>query len=250
MTQSGLNDEGVRRLLQQVMDLWVTPEVVRRQENGTAPKPMRIQGAQVLLYPDGRRPVVRLNAEVRAVLEVTLANGVTKNKGDSIHESDISAHNNLTLPDSEDADCGHITVIAIKNTYTIAFDFRYHKGVAKRLLSLASEFIDSATSANSKGHDVVFIDNLFSAAELTSKSWLLVMGGMADKKSHGLTHSMLNKHRQLGNVDSQFTEVFNRLADLRPKARYGREWNKEGFDPGEWLSAITAMHADTTRIIG
>lgn len=39
-------------------------------------------------------------------------------------------------------------------------------------------------------------------------------------KSHGIVHARYNQLGNFGNVDSNYTKLFNRLSSLRPKARY------------------------------
>jgi hypothetical protein len=48
-----------------LMDLFVRPEVERRQTEGRLPKPATLFAAQVIMFPDGRPVRVRLNQEVR-----------------------------------------------------------------------------------------------------------------------------------------------------------------------------------------
>ena len=63
-----------QRSFQQFMDLFVIPEVRSRQKNGLLEDPINIQAAQVIFYPDGKRPEVRINTEVKAQSVVTLKN--------------------------------------------------------------------------------------------------------------------------------------------------------------------------------
>ena len=53
-----------RNVVQQFLDLFVTPEIQRRQREEGAERPFRLGRAQIIFFPDGRRPEVRLNDEV------------------------------------------------------------------------------------------------------------------------------------------------------------------------------------------
>ena len=73
--------------VQQVFDLWLTPEVERRRAAGRLPQPIR--KAQIIFEVDGR-PVVRFNDEVRVIMTVRTTRAVTK--GEVVSSADFSEH--------------------------------------------------------------------------------------------------------------------------------------------------------------
>lgn len=66
------------------------------------------------------------------------------------------------------------------------------------------------------------MDNLFSASELAAKAILLAMPGkeFKEKTTHKAIHSRFNRFANLGNVEKDHKDVFNRLHSMRAKARY------------------------------
>jgi len=156
-----------------ILDLWVTPEVIRRQAAGRVEKPFNLRAAQVIFFPDGRHHHIRLNEEVRAVGKTRLKQGVKKAAGDPIYAHEVESYESFRLPSDEDPNCGHITIWRIADQWSVAFDLIYNKGTARDHLIAAREFLDAARHARHQGHWRVFVDTCFSAAELAAKSLLM-----------------------------------------------------------------------------
>ena len=99
----------------------------------------------------------------------------------------------------------------------IRFDFRYNKGKASELLAAAEEFFETASSALAAGRLRAAIDNLFSAAELAAKAYVMStpLPGDSEKKSHGLVHSRFNMFSRHGNIESEHRKAFNARASAR-----------------------------------
>ena len=64
-------------------------------------------------------------------------------------------------------------MIHIAAGWHISFDFRYDRELAAKHFSLAREFLDSAGESLDKLRLSPFVDNLFSACELSAKAKLL-----------------------------------------------------------------------------
>ncbi len=205
------------------MEIWFEPEIRRRQELGTAPKPFPLRAAQVLIYSDDRPNEVRLNEEVRALAEVRLKSGITKKQGESVYVHDVEGVQHI-LPEDTDPDCGHFTLILIGGSWHGAFDFRYNKRAISDLLSAAEEFFETSVAALAAGRIRAAIDNLFSAAELAAKACVLSSPAedYATPESHGQVHSRFNWLAKNGAVDTEHRKTFNALRDSRLNARYIR----------------------------
>jgi HEPN domain-containing protein len=206
-----------------VMEVWITPEVVRRQESGSIPKPYDLRAAQIIFYPDGRQREIRLNEEIRFLAKAKLKDGLPqKSKGDFVNLDDIESWDSFRLPDDEDPNCGHITLYRFPDHWIIAFDAIYNKGIASEYLSAARQFLAAAQQALVAGSTRVFVDTCFSAAELTAKALLITtpLPGENTNMSHGRIHSRYNRQANLRNVDASHKNALNRLAALRNPARY------------------------------
>lgn len=209
-------------LFKQMLDVFITPEVVRRQDAGLLPKPLDLHRAQIVCYPDGRPNDIRINDEVRALLKVRVTREVSP--GSPVYVSDFDAIESIKLGDSDDPDAGHITMFRRSNgtAWFIAFDFIYNRALAQGHLKTGGQFLTAARRAKEEGAWSVCVDNLFSAAELASKAFLLTMPDpeFRKKTNHKTIQSRINQQARLGNLSTEFRSVFNSLASMRYDARY------------------------------
>jgi len=52
---------------EQLMAIYIRPEIARRQAHGQLPVPLALRAAQLICFADGRPNLVRLNEEVQAI---------------------------------------------------------------------------------------------------------------------------------------------------------------------------------------
>ena len=209
------------RLFAQLMELWVKPEILRRQEGGAAPRPMTVNAAQVIFFPDEQAPLVRLNREIRLEAKAAVESATDFEIG-QIAELKEFALTTTRLPESEYADCGHITAVRTGGEWLVAFDGRYNRGLASQHIERAAEFSACAVGALQSELVAAAIDNLHSAAELAARATLLLLPDQRfrEKATHRAIHSRFNRWAKLGNVDGKYRDALNRLVELRPQARY------------------------------
>jgi hypothetical protein len=214
-----------RNASKQFMDIFITPEVMRRQEIGELPRPLDFYAAQIIFYPDGRKPTVRINSEVKAIAKMKLKPGIQKDFG-SVYANEIEGLEELTLTDEDDPDSGHVTMLKFKGTWIMAFDFIYNKALARKTIETAKEFIEAAEFSLAHQSWSAFTDNLFSAAELLAKATLLATWSdpeFREKTNHPAIHSRYNRFAHLGNTDPKHANTFNKLSKMRYHARYSKE---------------------------
>ena len=211
-----------QRTFQQFMDLFVVPEIKLRQENDLLEKPFNLFAAQIIFFPDGRKPEVRLNAEVKAISEVILKDGQNRKPGDIVPLNDVIGIEKIKLIDHDDPDCGHVTLLKLNKSWHFTFDFRYNKSFSASHSKAANEFYEAAETAYSKKHWTAFIDNLFSACELAARSVLLSVPDpkFREKATHSSVHNQYNRSASIGNYQPERRETYNKLYSLRKKARY------------------------------
>lgn len=233
-------------VLQQMLDLFVKPEVERRVASGAAEKPYRLTAFQVILRDD-QPPVVRLNDEVQALARVRLAEPRSDlTVGEDVYQSDIEEFEDIELAPEEDPDAAHVTCLFIGGVGRLAFDFRYNKGVAAKHLRAAREFLDTAGEALESGREAVFVDSLLSATELVARATLLTM---PDKKFRKRSNhkEIQQKHAtfvELGNADPSHASVYTELRRLRDAKRYvtaDPEITSE--DAQRYLATVEDMYA-------
>lgn len=225
-----MDSEAAQTTIKQAFELWITPEVVKRQTAGTLPAPFELTAAQVLFSPEGPGFLVRLNDEVRGVAWARAQRAVEK--GDPVLQSDLE-HMEVFDIEGADLDHGHLTIFSIGGRWLLTFNFLRKRAYCTALLEKAKQFLAAARFSVEMKHNAPAVDNLFSATELISRSYLIMNMIIDDSaKTHGNTASALNKQRHMGNIDVAFTQLFNKLSRLRQPARYNAGL-PEGMDVDE-----------------
>lgn len=219
-----LDEPAFQRTFAHAMELWFEPEILRRQEAGASSVPFRLCAAQVIIYADERPNVVRLNEEVQLIGEMKFRDGVSKNEGDPVYLEDMETLASISLPDTEDPNCGHFTLFRIGDSWYGAFDFRYNKAKSAQLLEAAEEFLATASYALDAGRKRAAVDNLFSAAELAATAFIITTPRpeYREIKKHGHVHTRFNMFARHGNVEAEHRKAYNMLSEQRIKARYVR----------------------------
>jgi uncharacterized protein (UPF0332 family) len=240
------NVEIGQRAFDQFMNLFVLPEVQKRQSTGLIPTPYALKAAQVIFFSDGRPANVRLNSEVKAKARIKLKNGIKKEKGESIHQHEIDGFETIVLTDQDDPDAGHVTMLQIQAQWFMTFDFIYNKGLSRKYIEVAQEFLAVAQAAFEKKFWHPFIDNLFNTAELSARALLLSIPDpkFRKKTSHTDLSHRYNWFADLGNVKPEHRAIFNKLAGWRGNARYLKgNFLKDKDEAEQLLSAVQEMVA-------
>jgi hypothetical protein len=210
------------RIVEQMLEMHIGPEVRRRQAAGSISKPYILTQAQVVFFPDGRPTAVRLNDEIEGFAQIRYREGYNAGSGNPATPADIVSIDAFRLDSTIDPDCGHVTIIGTATGLFTCFDFRYNSDLARRHLAAAKEFLEAARYSLEKSHHSALIDNLFSACELAAKASLLSHADreLRDKTNHKAIKSRFNRDAHLGNANTEHTGAFNRLSKLRGSARY------------------------------
>ena len=222
-----MNENISQKVFQQTMDIWVKPEIERRNSQGRLTN-FKLRSAQIIFSLDRGWNKVRINDEVKAIVKCKV--NCSKKKGEPVYEHDIDNISQITLTE-KDPNCAHITLFLFKNNWIISFNFRYNKKRIKEHVEAAKEFFKSAKENLEKNRLRPFFENSFACAELSAKAVLLQL---PDKKIlEGKNHkSRINSFKNwaiLGNVKQEHSKILERLNQLRPSARYlcSTEFKKE-----------------------
>jgi uncharacterized protein (UPF0332 family) len=220
MNELSLDNEARQRAFNQFMDIWITPAVMRRQETGELETPLNLLAAQILFFPDERKPEVRINSEVKLIANLKFKDGLVPEIGKQ-YSNEIESIDKFSLTEEDYQDCGFVVIFKIGSQYGLYFDFRYNKELAGKHVELAEQFLRAAELASDQGLLSPFIDNLFSAAELTAKAILLPhYMNLRNNKIHSRVQEYFNQFVDYGNADPNYRDIFAKLSSLRKPARY------------------------------
>jgi len=214
---NALSKEFNDNFFKHIAELYIDPEIKKRQKAATLPDGFVLYAVQVILNHDA--PIeVRLNDEVDARVIGNFSREVAD--GEEISLDDLENIVDVQLTD-RDPNAGHVTLLVHKGKWVGRFDFRYNASKSRGHIGAAREFLDAARGSLQKGHLRAVVDNLFSATELMAKGVLLLHDQtMLSGKSHGVVHARFNQWGHLGNIDRRYTALLNRLAALRGASRY------------------------------
>lgn len=222
--------------MQQTFEIWINPEIERRQKEVNLKTPIELIAAQVIFHAD--RPVeVRLNSEVKAQARARLNRPVSQ--GDAVTIGDIGEIVNVELT-GNDINAAHITLIRSgSDTWSISFNAQYNRDRAKAVISVAGEYIQLAQYALNNGLLRGFVDCLYSAVELAAKARLILIPNpkMLTSKRHEYVVSHFNVFGgKLGNAPESHVRLINTLSTLR-----GAKYKIEPFTV-ESLEAVRMLH--------
>jgi hypothetical protein len=211
-----IDEEAGRRLFDQVLQIWIHPELKRRLESGSIPNDYQVDRAQVFFDPNKSKPEVRLNKEIKAFLIGKLKSGIKKEFEQDVYEDEIEEIREVRLTDQDDPDAGHLTLFQFKGNWVIHFDFRMNKKKAKDRYEAAKQFFDSAKYCYEKKFWRPFVDNLFSCVELLATAQLFVQSEQEyiQKQSHAKTRTKYNSINYANPESKEYQNAFNKLYGL------------------------------------
>lgn len=232
-----------QRTFQHAMEIWFLPEIKKRQESGQIPNTFVLHAAQLITFPDERPKVIRLNEEVAITAKARIKPGVQKDIGAFLSMEEIEGLESWQLPDTEDPNCGHLTIINLGGSWCLAFDFRFNKAEARKHLDAAEEFLAAARFSLKEVLLRAAAENLFNAAELAAKAYILMtpVKSASTSERHGFIHSRFNVLGRFGNIAPDQKDAFNTLSSMRPSARYLRAEFVAGI---EELTELATQVAD------
>lgn len=226
-----MNEEIGQKVFQQVMDIFVMPEIERRKKINRLPSDFKLEKIQIVFSLKSGRNYVRLNKEVKAIIKCKINRSIKK--GDMVYEKDVDEIESIELTKG-DSNYGHITLLYFNSNWIISFDFIYNKDEIKKHIEASKEFYESAKENLEKGRLRPFFENAFASAELFTKSILLSLPNkeLIEGKKHKERKDFLEGWANLGNIKIEFSTTLSKLYSLRSSARYlsSEEYKKENPD--------------------
>jgi len=235
------NDQLIaKRLIKQTFTNWVDPELEKRKSTGRLPEEFKLRAAQVIFSMGGPN-IVRLNKEVKAIVEAKLNKPIKK--GEKVLDKDVSDIRSFRLID-EEKDFGHITIVRLTKGWFVGFNFIYDVSKSKELYDIAIEFMKSAHSSLKNKQYRPFVESAYIAVENLAKAriYLLPDEDIRKTKKHGTVHGKVNIYSRTNSViKTVYKNVFNRLTVLRDKARYEPSFKLSHSEADKLFKALKAL---------
>jgi len=227
------------RVFQQVMELWILPEIEKRKREKRIEDNFILRQAQIIYSHDRAFPKVRLNQEVKAIAKGKINRNVEA--GETIYERDIEDIEDVRLT-NQDPNCAHITLVLLKGKWYVSFDFRYNRGRVKERLEAGKEFLESSRDNLEKNRLRPFFENSFACAELLTEALLIQVFNQSTLKNHEQRIEGIKAWAELGNVKEDFSDKLRKLEWLRNSARYLSTTEFKQENPKEYLDSLDEMY--------
>lgn len=241
-----MDNEIKERIFQQVMELWVLPEIEKRKKQKRMDDNFRLRKIQIIFSHDRSFPKIRLNQEVKAIAKTKVNRKVEA--GEAIYESDIENIEDIQLT-YQDPNCAHITLLLFKGMWHVSFDFRYNRRRVKERLDAAKEFFESARENFEKNRLRPFFENSFACAELLTEALLIQFFKQSTLKTHDQRLEKIRDWAELGNVKEEFSNKLSKLFWLRSSARYMSTTEFKQENPKEYLDTLDEMYGFVEKSI-
>ena len=235
-----MDEEIGNNFFQQCKDVWIIPEMLKRQRMGWSEK--EVWSAQIILFPN-RKPLVRLNTQTKIKIKLkdgSVVDGVDIKK---------TARDKIMVLILEEPikDTASVYLILTNESWITKFDFRYYRDTAKEHITVAKEFFESAKENLAKERFRPFYEECWAVAELLSACNFLLTGFKYD--SHHKNMEYMKSWANLGNVKLEFSETLEKLWKLRSSARYLKSRDFERQDHNRFVDILNEMFKFTEKSI-
>jgi len=206
--------EATEPLIEQIFELWVEPELNRR---GMSIDPVDIRKVVVEFIP-GRSVHVLVNDEADIVAEVRATRPIAA--GEAITFADFDEIRAIR-PFEVGPDSGWVCFAVIGQSRIVAFDFRRNRQRARKLLALATQFLETAKDSERSARLHPAIECAYAAAELAVVAQMMVVGHDEPPRDHRERREWWSAWTKLGNAPQEHGRALADLAKRRAAARYG-----------------------------
>jgi uncharacterized protein (UPF0332 family) len=226
------NDEATKSTIgQNILTDFIYPEIQRRVKEGKVDAEFKPYKVHLLMYSDETRNEILLNDDVRIKGLVKFRDGISPTLGQIIKGEDIEDILGLYPNEKNDPNAAHIMLVRTNNKWHFACDLIYDKERVRKRFDTAKEFLKVAEFCFKEKLWGPLCDNLFSAAELTVQSILLIHHNpfFSTNQDHEKTRELFTNHAENGNTDVEFAKNHTKLWELRKQGRYLTGVNKKNF---------------------
>lgn len=238
-----LTQKNLEKTFQQIMNLWVNPEIKRRQRKGW--KGESIWAIEIILTPN-IKPKVRLNNQVQIIVRAKAKKDIKKGEL-VVFNTDIDDVEDIQLKERP-KNSGYIILLSFKDHWTIRFDFRYYMETAKEHIEVAKQYYESAKENLEKNRLRPFFEECWAVAELLSACNFLLLG-QKYKENHRKFNDKIRGWSDLGNIKKEFSETLEKLFKLRDSARYVKSKDFEEEDTKKIMKILKEMFEFTEKLV-
>lgn len=196
-----------------ILDNYGYPEAMKQIEGGILQPDFKLTDVHLVMYDDQMLNEILLNDKVRSVANIKYKQGQQDEKEDYL---------GLFPNESNDKNAAHVILTKLNDMWFCAYDLIYDRKKVESRFELAKSFFKVAAYCLQEKLFGPFVDNLYSATELSIQSILLLQHNprFSLNQTHDDSRKLFFEHAELGNIDTEFSKHYTRLGELRDKGRY------------------------------
>ncbi|HKQ22209.1 MAG TPA: hypothetical protein VJS91_09230 [Nitrososphaeraceae archaeon] len=229
--------------LHEFLDRYVYPEIFVRVKKGVLNPGFKLHSAQFTLFGNSKKNEILLNENVRSMAHVKYKGDSRHQEGQAIHGQEIDDVLGLYPNNQVDQDAANVILFKCNGKWHISVDLIFDRRKTRSRHHNAKKFLAVSKYCLNEKLWNPFFDNLFSAMELSIQSMLLLHHNprFSVKQTHDQTKDLFISHAQNGNIETKFADLYSKLLDMRPRARYLQ--NAKGvtvsFEEAEGMFSLT-----------
>lgn len=211
-------------MIQNILDTFAYPEVMKRIEAGKIDSKFRIRYVQILMYSDHKKNEILLNDEVRLILNITFKDKKSFNLNEIVTFDKIDKILGIYPSSKNHPNAAHIMLVNINRKWYFAANLVYNRKSVEEKFSVSHDYMKVVKNALEESNWNPLVDNLFTVTELSVQCILELHHH--NKHSHTQTHPSTRKlfkaFCENRNAPIEFFNHYEQLVIERKKARYLR----------------------------
>jgi hypothetical protein len=215
-------EEGKCNMAANVLDEIIYPEVMKLIKEGRLPLNFRLWKVHLLMFGDEFRNEILLNDDVRFLGNVLFENDKAFEEGEPVSQGDIKDILGLYPSTKCDPNAGHVMLVKVKGKWYYAAELIYDKDRVKKRFETSKSFLKVSNYCLENSLWGPFVDNVFSATELSIQSILLLQHHptFSVNQGHDETITLFSAYARNGNIETKFSDHYQKLIELRKNGRY------------------------------
>lgn len=218
------SEESKLVMIQNTLNDFVYPEIMRRIEEGKINSKYQVRFAQIIMYSDHRKNEILLNDEVRLILNVTFKDNQSFKPQELVRFEKMDKLLGIYPSPKNHPNAAHVMLVKFNGKWHFAANFVYNRKFVEEKFSASRDYMKAVKNAFKESNWNPFVDNLFTVTELSAQSILELHHH--NKYSHTQTHQSTTKlfkaFCENGNAPMEFFHQYEELVRERKKARYLR----------------------------
>jgi uncharacterized protein (UPF0332 family) len=205
-----------------ILDNFAYPEIMRRIKDHRISSNYKLHSVDLVMYQNSNRNEILLNEEVRFLPNVKYKVNKPFKPGQLVMPEDIEEILGLYPEAINDPNAGHIMLTKFRENWYYACDLIYGLETSKQLCEKAEASIKSAHDNMNEMRWILVLDKLLHVCMFSTHAIQILQydKNFSLKQCYQKNIDYLSIDAKNGNIDPKYTELYNRIFELRKKIKY------------------------------